>query len=292
MDDKSQEMKREILKGSVSSDYDTLDSRHPEMYRDPVTEGTKIAVKWFEAFSQRNPEGMTELMHFPFIHADENTLTTIKSSQELLNIPPPFMNMRSIDKKDYDALDELRIPVFRPAEVGVFLNFDRYHSNGEKFLRGETLLCVRKNIEGKWGLQESSTILKPANQADDIDTETIEESRRILTLYMYSYGIKNQALLDAVGWPHGKMDYERFAKLSGSRIGGYDNTIAIKMEMPQHSANKAHCLTTFLRRQLNGRPITINRGIYVTAKQEGKWRWFLGGAYARTHDYSNDTASE
>lgn len=291
MNDKSQEMKKEILKGSVNSDYDTMDYRHPEMYRASVPEGTTVVIEWFEAFSQRNLERMRELMHFPFIQVEENTLINIERGEDLSNSPPPFMDVHSIGKKDYDTLEGLWTPIFRPAEVGFFLNFGRYHPNGERFLWGETFLCVRKNREGKWGLQQSSTIMKPAHQADTLDTETIEESRRILTLYIYSYGVKNQELLNEVGWPYGNMDYERFGKIAGSRIGDYDNTIGTRIEFPQHSANKAHCLTTFVRRQRNGKPITINRGLYITAKQEGQWRWFVGGAYAREHDFSNDVTS-
>ena len=56
MNNKSQEMRLDLLKGSVSYDYDTLDYRHPEMYHDSVMEGTKIAIEWFEAFSERNLE--------------------------------------------------------------------------------------------------------------------------------------------------------------------------------------------------------------------------------------------
>ena len=47
-------------------------------------------------------------MHFPFIHAEENTVININHGEDLLNNPPPFMNVRAIGKKDYDALDELR----------------------------------------------------------------------------------------------------------------------------------------------------------------------------------------
>jgi hypothetical protein len=287
MNDESQQRKLEILKGSVTSDYDTMDYRNPEMYRASVPEGTRMVIEWFEAFSQRNLGKMKELMHFPFIHAEENTLITIEHGDDLLNRPPPFMDVHSIANKDYDALEGLGTPIFRPAEVGFFLNFGRYHSDGARFLQGETFLCVQKDREGKWGLRQTSTILKSANQADVVYTETIEASRRILHLYMYSYGVKDQALLDQLGWPHGNVDYERFGKMAGSRIGGYHDTIGVKIEIPQHSDNKAHCLTTFIRRQRNGRPITINRGLYIIAKQKGQWRWFIGGAYAREHDFSN-----
>ncbi|MDD5288512.1 MAG: hypothetical protein PHY28_05310 [Dehalococcoidales bacterium] len=291
MDDKEPKMKLDLYRGATGYDPNTLDYRHPEMYHDSVAEGTKVAIQWFEAFSQRNIEEMKELMRFPFIHADENTAIKINKSEDLLNSPTPFMNVRAIAKKDYDALDELRIPVFRPAEVGAFLSFDRYHADGEKFIRGEAFLVIRKSKEGKWRLHEISTILKPTNQADALDTEAIEESRRILTLYMYTYETKNQALLKQLGWPYGDWDYEKFGKIAGSKIGGYDNSIATKIEIPQHSTTKAHCLTTFLRRQRSGRPISIGRGVYITAKQEGKWRWFLSGAYATIHDYSNDMNS-
>ena len=54
------------------------------------------------------------------------------------------------------------------------------------------------------------------------------------------------------------------------------------------SSTKAHCLTTYLRRQRGGRPISFGRGVYITAKENGTWRWFLSGAYATIHDYSND----
>jgi len=227
-------------------------------------------------------------MRFPLIQADENTVNKINKSEDLVKSPTPFMNVRAIAKKDYDTLDELRIPTFRPFEVGMFLYFDRHHANGEKFLRGEIYLAIRKSKEGKWAIHEISTILKPSDQAESLDTEAIEESRRILTLYMYTYETKNQELLKQLGWPYGDWDYEKFYKIAGSKIGGYNNSIATKIEIPQHSATKAHCLTTYLRRQYGGRPISIGRGVYITAKENGKWRWFLSGAYATIHDYSND----
>ncbi len=281
---------QDMLRGSVTSDFDTLDYRHPGMYAASVPEGTKVLVEWFKAFCQRDPERMSELMLFPYVHAEENTLTTVTDRESLLDNPPPFFDVRSVKTGFYDTLGSLEIPVFRPAEVGFLVDFDRYNADGAKLLHGEAFFCAQKIGTGKWGLRRSSTMLKSADEDRTVHTEAIEASRRILHLYMYSYGVKDQDLLNQLGWPHGNVDYESFHKMAGSRMGNYDNTVATSIDIRHHSANKAHCLTTFMRRQRSGQPITISRGVYITAKQDGQWRWFLGGAYARVHDYSNDVS--
>ncbi|MFC1886841.1 hypothetical protein ACFLZM_07280, partial [Thermodesulfobacteriota bacterium] len=79
---------------------------------------------------------------------------------------------------------------------------DKTKKDGEKYLRGEVFLVIRKSKEGRWAIHEISTILKPADRADSLDTEAIEESRRILTLYMYTYETRDQKLLKQLGWPY------------------------------------------------------------------------------------------
>jgi len=281
--------KTEILKGSVSSDYDTMDYRSPEMYNPSIPDATKVIIEWFEAYSRRNVERMRDLTHFPFVHVEENARTRIESPDDLLRQPPRFMDVRSIALKDYDTLEGLTIPLFRPAQVGFFLTFGRYHANGERFLQGEAFFSVQKNAEAKWELRQSSTILKPADQQDVFPHETIESARRLLHLYNYSYGVKNQALLDELGWPYEKVDFERFARMAGSRLGSYDHTIAAKIDIPQCSTNKAHCLVTFIRRQCDGSPISVGRGLYVVGKQDWRWRMLLVACDATEHDFSNDS---
>jgi len=72
------DMEKEWRKGSVTSGYDTLDYRFPEMYRESVPVGTKILIEWFEALSRRDPEGIAGLMLFPFIEVEENRMVRIE----------------------------------------------------------------------------------------------------------------------------------------------------------------------------------------------------------------------
>lgn len=287
MEDSAREARLERLKGSVSSDYDTLDYRHPEMYRESVPQATRAVIEWFQAFSQRDAEGMKGLMHFPFTHVEENELITIEHADDLLQKPPPFFDFKAIAPGAYDTLDGISTPIYRPAEVGFFLSFSRYRRGGEKILRGEVFLAVRKDGTGRWGIALSSTMLKPAD-GETVYHETLESARQVMHLYMYAYGVRDQALLDRLGWPHGNIDFDRFSKMAGSRLGGYHDTVAPRIDIPQHSETKAHCLATFIRRQRDGTPITVNRGLYIVAKQQGRWRWLIGGAFAREHDFSND----
>lgn len=288
MEDRQRQARLERLKGSVSSDYDTLDYRHPEMYRRPIPEATGAVIEWFCAFSQRDGAGMAQFMHFPFTHVEENGLITIDRAEDILRKPPPFFDLKAIAAGDYDTLDGISTPIYRPAEVGFFLSFSRYHRGGKRALRGEAFLAVRRDDDGRWGVALASTMLKPAAEGEMVYPETLESARRVMHLYMYAYGVRDQALLDRLGWPHGNIDFDRFARMAGSRLGGYHDTIAPGIDIPQHSATKAHCLATFVRRQRDGSPITVNRGLYIVAKQQGEWRWLIGGAFAREHDFSND----
>ena len=58
MDDNKPKMNIDLYRGVTGEQHDTMDYRHPEMYRDSVTEATKVAIQWFETYSQRNPDGM------------------------------------------------------------------------------------------------------------------------------------------------------------------------------------------------------------------------------------------
>jgi hypothetical protein len=281
-------MEKEWRKGSVISGYDTLDYRFPEMYRESVPVATKILIEWFEAFSRRDPEAMARLMLFPFVEVEENNLVRMETKNDFISHPPASLDVSAIGKEAYDLLYSIETRLFRPAEVGFFVNFGRYTPGGGKSMSWETFLTVGRDEEGRWGMQRSSTIMNAADQPDQTYPETLEAARRILHLYMFTFKKEDRELAKEIGVPM-EMDYGRFKRMAGSRIGGYDSSIAVNIDIPQHSATKAHCMTTFLRQQADGRPITILRTLYTIVKENGRWRWFIVLAQAREHDFSNDT---
>ncbi|MFC1533506.1 hypothetical protein ACFL7M_09110 [Thermodesulfobacteriota bacterium] len=284
-----EKIKNEQLMGSVISDYDTLDYRFTEMYRDSIPEATMVMIQWFEAFCKRDLKGMGELMNYPYFSVEENRMIQIESPEDLIANPPTSLDVTKVDDDTYDMLDCLETRIYRPAEVGFSLSFSRYQADGIKCLQGEDFYSIFKDDDGIWKLRRGSTIRKSPDQFDSVSNETIEAARRILHLYMYTWGSGGQAMLNKIGWPRGEVNYEQFRERAGSRLGGYDDSIACRIDIPQHSDNKAHCMTTFIRRQADGRPITINRTLYIIVKENGHWRWSFVCAQAREHDFSNDT---
>lgn len=147
-----------------------FDCRFPIAYEFSVPEATKVLMQYFASLSRRDLKGISQTLHYPYGTYEGLEVTVVDSADSLMDVPPPSMNVTGkgvnlIRPGSYDMLDSLEVHNYLPCSVQFSLCYSRYASNGEKILVCQGIYGVTNN-DGKWGMQLSSTIFKPADEAD------------------------------------------------------------------------------------------------------------------------------
>jgi hypothetical protein len=143
------------------------DCRFPEFYQTSVPAGMRLVTDYFAALSRRDPRGMAQTLHFPFLSYEGTEPVIVESVEKLLSDPPPSMNVTGkgdhfIKPGAYDVMEGIELLIYNPIGAGFSLTFGRYHANGQKILVCNALFGVTNN-DGKWGIEYMSTIFQPAS---------------------------------------------------------------------------------------------------------------------------------
>jgi hypothetical protein len=159
---------REPSPQSDTSPSGVADCRSSVAFQNSVPESLKVVSQYFQALSERNIDGMAQLMHFPFLTHEGPEAKLVRTPAELISSPPPSMNVTGkgdskIMAGAYDILDFVQMHIYCPVGTGLTLEYSRFDPRGTKVFSCHGLYGVTNN-DGKWGIEWVSTIFKPANQ--------------------------------------------------------------------------------------------------------------------------------
>lgn len=162
----------------------SFDCRFPISYNRSVPEGMRILTQYFQAMSERNLDGMIDLIHFPFVTYEGPFAYKIDSPDQLRSNPPLSMNVSGkgpnlIKKGSYDMLSNMQMHMFNPIGAGFTMLFDRYTPDGNRIFQCHGIYGITNN-DGKWGIEFFSTIFKAANQVGRDDDYTLSSVDRAL----------------------------------------------------------------------------------------------------------------
>jgi hypothetical protein len=150
-----------------------VDNRFSVTHRESVPESIRIISQYFTALSERNLDGMAQMMHYPFLTHEDADAILVESPEQLIKTPPLSMNVTGkgatkIQAGAYDILDNIQMHIYSPIGTGLTLEYSRFDHHGNKLYSCHGLYGITNN-DGKWGIEWASTIFKPINQVDRDD---------------------------------------------------------------------------------------------------------------------------
>lgn len=159
---------QQASQNSGQSQANATDCRSTGSFQDSVPQSTKVLSQYFQALSERNLDGMAQLMHFPFLTHEGPQAQLVDSRDQLISSPPLSMNVTGkgnskIVPGAYDILDSVQVHIYSPVGTGASLEYSRFDPRGHKIFSCHGLYGITNN-DGKWGIEWMSTIFKPANQ--------------------------------------------------------------------------------------------------------------------------------
>jgi hypothetical protein len=158
------------------------DCRATASFQSSIPEATKVLTQYFAALSDRNLDGMSQQLHYPFVTYEGRDGVLVETREQLISNPPLSMNVTGkggskLKPGAYDILDSIQAHVFSPVGAGLSLQYNRFDRAGSLILTCHGLYGITNN-DGKWGIEWMSTIFKPANQIgrDDSYNDLIIDS--------------------------------------------------------------------------------------------------------------------
>jgi hypothetical protein len=152
-----------------------VDCRFPITFEKSIPAATSVMMQYYTALNQRDLRGMASALTYPHATYDHPFGTymgtdalVIESAEQLMADPPPSMNVTGkgnqlLEDGCYDILDSVTIQVYGPFRVAFALTYSRFFKTGQKLLQCDGLYWVTDD-DGKWGIEEASTIFTAADQ--------------------------------------------------------------------------------------------------------------------------------
>ena len=188
-----------------------LDSRFPVSFAAPVSEGFRLITAYFTALSQRDLNGISRTLHFPFAIYEDIEPIVVSTAGDLLSNPPPSLNASGKGKSkikngSYDLLETMNVHLYCPVGAVFSLSFTRYTPEGYKLLACDGIYSVTNN-DGRWGIQLASTIVHEVDflglTYPDADASDIRGNQN----YLAAFGYRNETALNDPATSRGS--YER-----------------------------------------------------------------------------------
>ena len=177
-----------------------LDSRFPVSFAKPVSEGFRLMTEYFTALSQRDVQGLSRLLHFPFAIYEIVEPIVVPSAADFVAAPPPSLNATGkgesrILRGSYDLLESINVHLYCPVGAAFSLSFTRYTPDGQKLLLCDGIYSVTDN-DGRWGIQLASTIVHEVDFIGVTYPDAEAATTRAEQNYLGAFGYKNEALLN------------------------------------------------------------------------------------------------
>jgi len=177
-----------------------LDSRFAVSFAAPVSQGLRLVTEYFTALNQRDVEGISRTLHFPFAIYEDIEPIVVQTAADFVANPPPSLNATGKGKSrilrgSYDLLESINLHLYGPVGAAISLSFTRYTPDGHTLLLCDGIYSVTNN-DGRWAIQLASTIVHEADfiglQYPDAEQADIRGSQN----YWSQFGYGNEAVLN------------------------------------------------------------------------------------------------
>jgi len=177
-----------------------LDSRFAVSFAAPVSQGLRLVTEYFTALNQRDVEGISRTLHFPFAIYEDIEPIVVQTAADFVANPPPSLNATGKGKSrilrgSYDLLESINLHLYGPVGAAISLSFTRYTPDGHTLLLCDGIYSVTNN-DGRWAIQLASTIVHEADfiglQYPDAEQADIRGSQN----YLSQFGYGNEAVLN------------------------------------------------------------------------------------------------
>jgi hypothetical protein len=181
-----------------------LDQRFPVTYSQSVPQGISVLTQWFVALQERNPQGMADLMHFPFGVFEQSEAFRVGTAADLISHAPPSMNFNPHPERftdhdgymqpgAYDVFEGVETLCVDPVNCAMSMVFNRFDPHGRRISRCEGIYSVTNN-DGRWALQAMSTIWTPDRMVGVEYADVIEIAKRLRIDHDLSYEVSDRVV--------------------------------------------------------------------------------------------------
>lgn len=179
----------------------TPDLRFLICYFPSVPQSARVMTRFFHALAQRDLKMMADSLHFPFASWEGTERVVINTPEELIAKAPPSLNI-SMDPArftdhdgymkpgSYDVFGGMEFITSDPIQSVLSMYYDRYDKNGQRMLRCQGIYGVTNN-DGKWAIQQMSTIFTPSQMIGTIYSDTITAAKRLRINHDLAYQIRD-----------------------------------------------------------------------------------------------------
>ena len=177
-----------------------LDSRFPVSFAAPVSESLRLVTEYFLALNQRDVEGMSKLLHFPFAIYEDIEPIVVPSAADFVANPPPTLNPTTkgrsrILRGSYDLLESINVHLYCPVGTAISMSFARFTPDGHRHLLCEGIYSVTNN-DGRWAIQLASTIFHESDFIGVTYPDAEQAEIRQNENYLSQFGYGNEAVLN------------------------------------------------------------------------------------------------
>jgi len=179
----------------------TPDLRFSICYFPSVPQAARVMTRFFHALAQRDLRMMADTLQFPFATWEGTDRFVVNTPEELIAKAPPSLNMsldpvRFTDHDGYlkpgayDVFGGMEFLNSTPIESVLSMYYDRYDKNGKRMLRCEGVYDVTNN-DGKWAIQQMSTIFTPSEMVGTVYTDAITAAKRLRINHDLAYQVED-----------------------------------------------------------------------------------------------------
>jgi len=181
-----------------------LDQRFPVTYSQSIPQGVSVLTQWFVALQERNPQGMADLMHFPFGIFEQSEAFRVSAAADLISHAPPSLNFNPHPERftdhdgymqpgAYDVFEGVETLCVDPVNCAMSMVFNRFDPHGRRISRCEGIYSVTNN-DGRWALQAMSTIWTPDRMVGVQYADVIEITKRLRIDHDLSYEVSDRVV--------------------------------------------------------------------------------------------------
>lgn len=179
----------------------TPDLRFSICYFPSVPQSARVMTRFFHALAQRDLKMMADSLQFPFASWEGTNRVVVNTPEDLIANPPPSLStsmdpVRFTDhdgymkRGSYDVFGGMEFITSDPIQSVLSMYYDRYDKNGQRMLRCQGVYGVTNN-DGKWAIQQMSTIFTPSEMVGTVYSDTITAAKRLRINHDLAYQIRD-----------------------------------------------------------------------------------------------------
>jgi hypothetical protein len=243
-----------------------------------VLEAERLVRSRFAAWNRADPHEVRAALHVPHISLAGPRLSIRESEPDLLG-SPDFRALASVESWHSSALARIDVDHASPDKVHCLVRFGRNAADGARYADGQGVYVVT-NRDGRWGIQLSSSTLRPIGVGGTDDAGAVAAAANVLRLWVGARDCGNPAVLR-------RLVHLPFIELDGAALRVHRNGTALRrcgavvpagrcselgpMEVRERSAHKVTLETEIARYGPGGALVARDHALAIVTHLQGRW---------------------